>query len=131
MIQTRIQCSLLAAALLAGCAPAHDEEAIGMSTQALAFGSVLVKPSADDVKSGVTGVGDTSALWKNVDDGLAFASADNDTTYVHSGSSTNAMHRVRYAGGKAGTISQVVVRYRARTSSAGGTAQVRLVDNDL
>ena len=133
MKRSRFECLLFGVALTVsgvGCSPGHDEEAVGLSTAALVTGTFAVKPSADDLKTGVVGVGDTSQLWKNVDDGTAFATADNDTTYVSSGTSTTAIHRVRYAGGKAGTASQVVVRYRARTSSAGGTAQVKLYDGE-
>src|SRR5262245_31068912 len=73
-----------------------------------------LKPTSDVVKTGVTGVGSTTSLFQNVDDGTAFTSADNDTTYVHSGTNSSAVHRVGYSGAATGTVTQVVANYRAR-----------------
>jgi hypothetical protein len=117
--------------LTAGCDGTDlngSAEAPDLYSQPLSLGVFPVKPSADDLKSGVTGVGDTSALWKNVDDGITPASTDNDTSYVHTGTNATGTHRLRFAGARDGGVSQVTVRYRARTSSASGTAQIRLYD---
>src|SRR5262249_10054470 len=73
-----------------------------------------LKPTSDVVKTGVTGVGSTTSLFQNVDDGTAFTSADNDTTYVHSGTNSSAVHRVGYSGAATGTVTKVVANYRAR-----------------
>ena len=70
-------------------------------------------------------MGDTTNLFRNVDDGTTFASTDDSSTYVQCTAST-CTHRVGYSGGPAGTVSKVVINYRVRRAGATGTAQVRL-----
>jgi hypothetical protein len=104
--------------------------AAGLDTesQAVSLGTIAVLPSGDVVKTGVVGVGDTASLWRDVDDGVAFTSSDNDSTYVSSGTSASATHILKFAGGKAGIASKVVVRYRARNAGATGTIRITLRD---
>jgi hypothetical protein len=121
--------ALLGGLGLAGCDGGAVAPVVELAPQALTLGTFAVKPVADTLTSAVAGVGDTTALWKNVDDGTAYTSSDNDTTYVRSTSDT-AAHGVRFSGGKAGTVSQVVVHYRARVANATGTIEVELRDGN-
>src|SRR5688572_24708317 len=88
-----------AAAALACSSDLVPQEQIGTVEQAL---TVALKPASDVVKTNVNNQsGSTSSLYLSVDDGTAFTSADGDTTYVKTTSSSGT-HRVGYSGGSAG-----------------------------
>jgi hypothetical protein len=120
-----LRLTLSCAALLGACQGEGGPQEIEPVTQELTV--VALKPTSDVTKTSVVGVGDTSALFRDVDDGTSFSGSDGDTTYVRSNATTSS-HRVGYSGAPAGTVTQAVVSYRARTSSASGTAQVKLFD---
>jgi hypothetical protein len=91
---------------------------------------VPVKPSTDVAVDNVDAIGGgASGYWQNVDDGVSFASADNDTTRVETRSGASGSHTVGYPGAPAGTVTQVVANVRAhRTKFAEATLRVLLYD---
>jgi hypothetical protein len=96
---------------------------------AAASGGVDLLPTSDVAKTGVVGEGDISALFRDVDDGVGSAAADDHKTYVRGdGASNDGSHVVGYSGAPAGTVTQVVVNYRANKGNASGTAQALLYD---
>jgi hypothetical protein len=94
---------------------------------ALAPNQVALPPTRDVSKSNVVGVGDATNLYRNVDDGVTFASSDLATTVVRTTTGAPlARHAVGYSGAPAGTTIEVRVHYRAKRSSSAGTAQMKL-----
>ena len=120
-LRSRAAVTLLVAVLCAVAAP--------ISTAAAGTVVVALRPTADVGSSNVQGVGSSTALWQNVDDGVTFANADNDATRVETRSGVAGSHTVGFAGAPSGTVSQVVANVRAmRTKFATGTMTVLLYD---
>jgi hypothetical protein len=109
--------------------PAANQDDIETRGQALVevAQTSSLKPSSDVVKTNVSGVGDSTNLFRNIDDGTTFGSSDDSATYVRC-TSTTCTHRVGYSGGPGGTVSKVVINYRVRRAGATGNAQVKLHD---
>ena len=106
--------------------PPEDDLAGDIATTA-ATTDVALRPTRDVSATSVIGVGDTSALFRNVDDGTSFTSSDGGATVVRAATGVAlARHRVGYSGAPAGTVTAVTVRYRARRSNSAGTAQMKL-----
>jgi hypothetical protein len=124
--------TLVAMALLLlapACVLGGEEDPAGDLGSLAAAGTADLLPTADVSKSGVLGVGDTASLFRDVDDGVGTAAADDHKTYVKGdGNATDATHVVGYSGAPAGTVTQVVVSYRASKGNASGSAQVLLYD---
>ena len=92
-----------------------------------------VLPAADTLKTSLQAHGDTTQLWRNVDDGIGFPLADNDTSYVRgSAGAAFAEHRTGLQSARAGTVvgAKVFVRGK-RAASALGTLQVKLYQGDV
>lgn len=115
----------LALSLATGCEPLRGEQVGDQSIT----GSVELVPTSDVANTDVVGIGDTALLFHNVDDGATTSAADDSTTYVRGKAAlVDTSHTVGYSGAPAGTITGVVVHYRAQRGSARGTAQVLLYD---
>lgn len=100
---------------------ASAEEGVG--------GGVDLLPSSDVEVKGVVGVGNASALFRNVDDGVSFSSADDSTTYVRGAVGiSSASHTVGYSGAPAGVVTGLSVHFRAQRGSAQGTVQSSVYD---
>ena len=91
---------------------------------------VLMRPTGDVTLENVVGVDGTGApvtsnLYVEVDD----PTADDSTTYVRGDPAiATSSHTASYSGAPAGTVTSVIVSYRAQRGSADGTAQVLLYD---
>jgi len=109
---------------MASCVePASESDEIGYAE----LTTVSLVPTRDVSKSGVVGVGDTTNLYRDVDDGTTPSAADNDATYVRTTSGTEfTSHTTGYSGAPSGTVTQVTVTYRARRATGTGTAQILL-----
>src|SRR4051794_36370964 len=97
--------------------------------EAALSGGVAMLPSADVSKIRVTATGDTTNLFRDIDDGTSFTSADDDTTVVRNmWAESSASYTVAFSGGPTGTVTDVDVNYRVHaTSGATGTTQIRLL----
>jgi hypothetical protein len=104
--------------------PGNADDAIVAQPRPL-LSTISLKPTSDVVKTSVSGVGNTTSLHLNVDDGIVFSSADDSSTYVRTTAATG-IHRAGYSGGSAGVVKQVVVSHRARSVTSTGTSQVKL-----
>src|SRR4051794_26344755 len=70
------------------------------TTLTTATTGVLLVPTRDVAKAQVVGVSDAVNLYRNVDDGVAFSSADDIQTYVRGTAGVaNASHTVGFSGG--------------------------------
>lgn len=121
--------------LLSGCLTQFGDEADDVGEvdvgqlATLAANQSALSPTRDVTKSSVDGVGDTTNLFRNVDDGTAFTSSDAGTTMVRAATGVAvARHAVGYSGAPAGTVAEVKVHYRARRYNSAGTAQIKLYD---
>lgn len=111
--------------LVSACGAGEGLDPLVETAEHPLISTVALRPTSDVAKSNVTGIGDATNLFRNIDDGTSFSSTDDSATYVRCTSST-CTHRVGYSGAPAGTVTSVVVNYRVRRASATGTAQVRL-----
>src|SRR5947209_554631 len=97
---------LLFTVALHGCATDTPGDAVTDITAA----ATAMKPTSDVSKQSVVGVGDATNLYLDVNDGTAFASADDNTTYVRGQAAVaSSSHEVGYSGGPSGTVTQVTV----------------------
>jgi hypothetical protein len=97
----------------------------------VAASSVSLKPTSDIGSWNVTARGDVTALYRNVDDGTSFTTADDATTMVQStAGSPTASFKVGFSGAPAGGATAVAANYRVQGSGARGTAQIELYDGD-
>jgi hypothetical protein len=125
----RIAAAALALAL-AGCAVGssdadYDEVTDGITSQSSR------RPASDVETSNVEGIGDTTHLFHDVDDGTNFTVADDLASYVRtSPGRVDAFHTVGFANMPTGAVSQILVNYRAGRGTAHGTAQAILLDGD-
>lgn len=119
---------LAATSIVAACSGGEEAGPAATSDDSLTAGTAML-PTSDVASSLVVGVGDTTKLFHDVDDGSSFASSDDSTTYVRgqAGVATSS-HTVGYSGGPTGTVGSVTVSFRAMRGTAQGTAQVLLFD---
>ena len=116
--------------LIAGCGASTSAPTAGMADgAATASGATALVPTRDVTLDHVVGVGDVSQLFKDVADGVTFASGNNNTSYVRGMAGVRASsHTVGFSGGPQGPLSQVTVNYRASFGSGQGTAQSFVYD---
>jgi stigma-specific protein Stig1 len=125
--------SVLVALIAWGCS--RDERPSGDGVDdsaAIASTTVMRTPESDIAADGALGFGESERLFRNVDDGVAFAAADDDATYVASAPGVSAaFHTVGYGSAPSGVVRKVTISYRARRLGfAKGTAQAKLYDGD-
>lgn len=113
----------------------RDGAAVEAGSDAGACGSssggaaVSLLPTSDVDKGNVTADGSTTSLYTDVDDGSAFASADDAATDVRNHwADSSASYTAGFSGSATG-ITKVVASFRANADAGiGGTAQIKLYD---
>jgi hypothetical protein len=86
-------------------------------------------PTSDVSKGNVTVDGDSSAFFRNVDDGVDFAAADDGATDIRNRWADSSSNYTAGFSGSATGISRVVANFRAEADNGiGGTAQIKLFD---
>jgi hypothetical protein len=113
-------------AMLGACEEAPED---AISASSALETELLLVPTRDIAKDGVSADGDTTSYFRNVDDGTTFASADDGATTVrNSWSASSASYTAGYSG-TSGALTNVSVSFRAVAGSGVvGSIRVELYD---